>query len=344
MTIQTQLIAIDKVNSRQSIIGISLLIKLIESYSHNSNTILAEAGIEANLLEDPKATVSFQQEIAFTRALLKTITDNDLGFKVGQCYRLNAFGHIGLAAGSCNTVTDAIELFLKYIRLAYTHFDINFFKKSGNAVLRFSDQYALGELRQFYLERDFSFAFLSTRDMFPRSIVGQKPKTIHFDFACPTSVEHYESLYECPVKFLMPFNEILFDERYLDLSLPLANPLTRELLEEQCKQQEIELFGVKSLDSKIRLLIQEMEYEMPNIESMATRYFITARTLRRKLKEQGVTFQQIANEELCKKALNYLSTTNLSIEQISLRLGYSESASFIHAFKRWTGTTPKQYR
>ncbi|MCW8864629.1 MAG: AraC family transcriptional regulator [Colwellia sp.] len=344
MVNKTQLIAIDKVNSHQSIIGISLLMKLIESYAHDANTILEKAGIQANLLADPKATVSFQQEIAFTRALINTITDKDLGFKVGQCYRLNAFGHIGLAAGSCNTVADAIELFLKYIRLAYTHFDISFFKQSGNAVLRFSDKYALDELRQFYLERDFSFAFLSTRDMFPRSVVGQKPKTIHFDFACPTSVEHYESLYECPVKFSMPFSEILFDERYLDLPLPLANPLTRELLEEQCKQQEIALFGAECIDSKIRLLIQNMEYEMPNLEDIAKKYFITARTLRRKLKEQGVTFQQIANEELSKKALYYLSTTNLSIEQISLRLGYSESASFIHAFKRWTGTTPKQYR
>mgnify|MGYP001943215831 CR=1 FL=1 len=333
-----------KVNSKQSVIGISLLVKLIESYAIDASTMLEKAGINQNVLVDPKASISFQQEIAFTTALVNTIKDKDLGFKVGQCYRLNAFGHIGLAAGSCNTVVDAIELFLKYIRLAYTHFTINFFKKEGNAILRYCDQYALGELRRFYLERDFSFSFLSTRDMFPRSIVGQKPKVIHFDFACPTTVEHYERLYECPVRFSMSHNQILFDERYLDLALPLANPLTKELLEEQCKQQEIALFGSKNLANKIRQIIQEMEDEIPKLENIAQMHFITARTLRRKLKEQGVTFQQIANEELCNKAFNYLSTTDLSIEQISLRLGYSESASFIHAFKRWTGKTPKQYR
>ena len=341
---KTQLTPVTKVNSQQSIIGISLLVKLIESYAVNANTMLAKADISQNMLADPKATISFQQEITFTTELINTLKDDDLGFKVGQCYRLNAFGHIGLAAGSCNTVADAIELFLKYIRLAYTHFTINFFKKNGNAILRFSDQYALGELRQFYLERDFSFAFLSTRDMFPRSIVGQKPKTIHFDFDCPTTVEHYETLYECPVKFAMPHNEILFDERYLDLQLPLANSLTRELLEEQCKIQEIALFGHQSFTEKIRQIIQTIENEIPNLESIAKMHFITARTMRRKLKEQDVTFQQLVNEELSKKALHYLSTTNLSIEQISLQLGYSESASFIHAFKRWTGKTPKQCR
>lgn len=339
-----ELTAICDVNARQSIIGISLLTKFLQSNGYNAKEMLSQADISPQLLNDPKATISFQQEIAFTRVLVKTLADNELGFKAGQCYRLNAFGHIGLAAGSSDTVGEAIAFFLKYIRLAYTHFDINFFKKDGNAILRFSDKFNLGHLRRFYLERDFSFAFLSTRDMFPRSIVGQKPKTIHFDFPCPTNVERYRILYECPVYFSMPYNEILFDERYLDLQLPLANSLTRELLEEQCKIQEIALFGHNSFEGKIRQIIQAMENEIPNLESIAKMHFLTARTMRRKLKEQGVTFQQLVNEELSKKALQYLSTTNLTIEQISMCLGYSESASFIHAFKRWTGKTPKAYR
>ena len=328
----------------QSIIGISLLAKLVTSKGYNVSDMLEQAGISAQLLNDHKATISLQQEVAFTREFVKTLADDDIGFIAGQCYRINAFGHIGLAAGSSDTVSDAIEFFLKYIRLAYTHFDINFFKKDGNAVLRFNDKYDLSDLRRFYLERDFSFAFLSTRDMFPRSIVGQKPKTIHFDFPCPTSVDHYQMLYECPVHFSMPYNQILFDERYLDLPLPLANSLTRELLEEQCKTQERALFGPQSYDEKIRGIIQVMTGEIPSLDKIATLYFITPRTLRRKLKEQGVTFQQLVNDELSKKALHYLSTTDLSVEQISMRLGYSESASFIHAFKRWTGKTPKACR
>jgi len=339
-----RLIAIDEVNTRQSIIGISLLTKLLKNKGYNAQKLLDQAGISSELLLDPKATISFQQDVAFTRELINTLQDDDLGFKAGQCFRLNAFGHIGLAASSSDTVSDAITFFLKYIHLAYTPFLIDFFIKEGNAVLRFNDQFNLGDLRRFYLERDFSFAFLSTRDMFPRSIEGQKPKTIHFDFPCPTNIEHYQALYECPVHFSMPYNEILFDERYLDLALPLANSLTRDLLEEQCKLQEIALFGHKNFDEKIRQIVRTIENEIPSLEKIAEAHFITARTMRRKLKEQGVTFQQLVNEEQSKKARHYLSTTDLSIEQISTRLGYSESASFIHAFKRWTGKTPKTFR
>lgn len=339
-----KLIAIDDVNAPQSVIGISLLTKLIQSNGYNPKEMLEKANISEGLLSDPKATISFQQEVAFTRELINTLADNDLGFKAGQYYRLNGYGLIGLAAGLSETVGDAILFFLKYIRLSYIHFELNFYKKEGNAILRFSDQFELGNLRRFYLERDFSFAFLSTRDMFPRSIVGQKPKTIHFDFPCPTTVEHYQALYECPVFFSMPYNEMLFDERYLDLHLPLASAMTRELLEEQCKMQEIALFGHDSFVGKVREIIQVMDNEIPNLEAIAKMHFMTPRTMRRKLKEKGITFQQIVNEELSKKAIHYLSTSTLNIEQISLRLGYSESASFINAFKRWTGKTPKSYQ
>jgi len=340
----SKLIAIADANAPQSIIGISLLVKLLQNNGHQADQMLAKANIAAQLLSDPNATISFQQEVVFTRELVNTLLDEELGFKAGQYYRLNAYGLIGLAAGLSETVNDAIVFFLKYIRLSHIHFDINFFKKDGNAILRFSDQFELGDLRRFYLERDFSFAFLSTRDMFPRSIIGQKPKTIHFDFPCPTSVEHYQSLYECIVHFSMPYNEILCDERYLDLQLPLASALTRELLEEQCKIKEITLFGHESFAGKIRQNIQAVENEIPSLEIIAKMHFLTTRTMRRKLKQQGITFQQLVNEELNKKALHYLLTTSLSIEQISIRLGYSDSASFINAFKRWTGKTPKACR
>lgn len=338
------LMNIDSINAKQSIMGISLLGKLVVSMGYDLEGMLNKSGIAMDLLNDPKASISLTQEIAFTRELVNTMTEPDLGFQAGQCYRINAFGHIGLAAGSSDTVEEAITFFLKYIRLAYTHFDIDFFTSAGNAVLRFNDKYNLNDLRRFYLERDFSFAFLSTRDMFPRSIVGQKPKTIHFDFPCPSSVEHYQRLYQCPVHFSMPHNQILFDERYLALALPLANSLTRELLEEQCKSQERALLGPQNYDEKIRGIIQATQAEIPSLNKIAKQYFMTPRTLRRKLKEQGVSFQQLVNEELCKKALHYLSTTTLTVEQISIQLGYSESASFIHAFKRWTGKTPKTYR
>ncbi|MGB0936063.1 MAG: AraC family transcriptional regulator [Colwellia sp.] len=338
-----KLIKIKNSTSSQSIMGISLLVKMLNNYQIEPKPLLNEVGICEKLLEDPNAQISFEQEYNFTLLLIKAIADTNLGFKAGQLYRVSAFGHIGLGASASETVNEAIDFFLKYIRLAYTHFNVNFIKENGNAILRFKDIYELGALRQFYIERDFSFAFLSTRDIFPRSVIGHKPKTIHFDFPCPSCVKTYEDLYECPVLFDMPFNEILFDEKYLMLKLPQANALTKQLFEEQCKAQEIAFVGYSGFESIIRDHIINHK-EIPNLSVIASLHQTTARTIRRKLSSQGTSFQQIVNEVLCDKSKKLLDDTSLTIEKIAYQLGYSEAASFIHAFKRWTNTTPNSYR
>ncbi len=329
---------------QQSVNGISLLVKLVQSYGFSPLPMLSKADIAPSMLEDPKAKISNQQDIKFVRAMLDTIDDPEIGFHAGQRYKFGAFGHLGLAVASCNSVEDAIHLFLKYIRLAYTHFDVSFFKTDGKAILRFKGLDELKELKRFYLERDFSFMMISTRDMFPRTLANQKFKAIHFDFECPTNKEQYEKLYECSVSFSMPFNEIQFDEGYLARPLPQANPLARQVLEEQCEYQKIEIFGPQEYLEKVQEAIRRCDYSIPNLEDISKQLNTTSRTVRRKLKAEGYNFQALVTQELSQKSIHLLETTNLTVEQVSLRLGYSESASFIHAFKRWTGNVPKFYR
>ncbi len=331
-------------NHQQSIIGVSLLAQLVEDYGLPVAPMLAKAGISEELLTNPKAHISLQQDIKFVQAMLEAIDDPLIGFKAGQRYRISAFGTIGLAAVSSETVGDAIDFFMQYIQLSYTHFDVFTFKEKGKAIIRFKDQYELNNLRRFYLERDFTFVMVSARDMFPRSLEHHSIKAIHFDFPCPTKSEDYQAFYECEVKFEMPHNDIIMDVGYLELPLPQANSLTRQLLEEQCELQRLQILGPRGYVEKVRKIIQESVEFIPNLDEIAEQFNTTARTIRRKLKEQGYTFQELLAEELSRKAIRMLETTNLTIEQISLCLGYSESASFIHAFKRWTDKTPKWYR
>lgn len=335
---------------QQSIIGISLLVKLIESYGVSAQPVLRQAGIDVAELDNPKATVTIQQDIDFTRAMIAAIPDPELAFKAGQAFRINAFGAIGLAAAACETVEDAIVFFLKYIRLSYTLFDIVYFKQGDNAVLRFNDLYPLDdELKRFYLERDFSFVMISTRDIFPRSLTESLYRAINFAFPGSepdktSSLESYNQRYECDVQFSQPYNEILFDEKYLIRPLPHANLLTRKLLEEQCEAQKVELLGAENTADQIRQFIRQSDGIMPKLEDIAEQLNITRRTATRKLQAEGLSFQEIIAEEMSKKAIYYLQTTKLTVEQIADKLGYSESAGFIRAFKRWTGKVPKEYR
>ncbi|EPZ84742.1 DNA-binding helix-turn-helix protein [Burkholderia cenocepacia K56-2Valvano] len=71
---------------------------------------------------------------------------------------------------------------------------------------------------------------------------------------------------------------------------------------------------------------------------------MTSRTLRRKLEAEGTSYSELLTSVRKALAIDYLSTTTLSTEDIALTLGFSDAVGFRHAFKRWTGTTPSDVR
>jgi AraC-like DNA-binding protein len=71
---------------------------------------------------------------------------------------------------------------------------------------------------------------------------------------------------------------------------------------------------------------------------------MSSRTLRRRLDEEGTSFRSLLEEVRQALAEELLATGGLSLEEIAERLGYGEVSNFIHAFKRWKGVPPRQYR
>ena len=71
---------------------------------------------------------------------------------------------------------------------------------------------------------------------------------------------------------------------------------------------------------------------------------MSVRTLARQLGDLGVSFAQILDELRHDLAVRYLQDPNVSLSQIAFLLGYSELSAFSHAFRRWTGTTPGEWR
>lgn len=71
---------------------------------------------------------------------------------------------------------------------------------------------------------------------------------------------------------------------------------------------------------------------------------VAPRTLRRKLEAEGTSYSELLSSVRHALAVDYLGTTLLSVEDVASALGFSDTASFRHAFKRWTGRTPNAYR
>jgi len=126
--------------------------------------------------------------------------------------------------------------------------------------------------------------------------------------------------------------------------MPYGNPLLEETYERQCRELRAALAVRSSEVERVVDLLVRCKGRWPSIEETAHKIGVSARTLRRRLEEKGARYGALLDEVRRKQAEELLARTGLSVEQIADSLGYAETASFTHAFKRWTGRSPRAFR
>ena len=160
----------------------------------------------------------------------------------------------------------------------------------------------------------------------------------------PAYAHEYNFLFMAPIYFGQPDNRLLFPSSFLDM------PVTRTVqeLDQFLCRPSISLMASPDLDnslvSRIRALIKaDVGGAFPEFERVADSLHMTTATLRRKLRAEGSSYQQLKDDIRRDTAIYHLGRNTLSMEQVAQSVGFSEPASFFRAFKRWTGLTPRAY-
>jgi AraC-like DNA-binding protein len=120
------------------------------------------------------------------------------------------------------------------------------------------------------------------------------------------------------------------------------NELLRGYAEEALARKPRERVTVRSMAEDI--LPKLLPHGKAMASEVARRLGVSSRTLSRKLAEEGTSFAEILDQLRAALARRYLHDETLPVSEIARLLGYREVSSLTHAFKRWTGTTPRQFR
>jgi AraC-like DNA-binding protein len=158
------------------------------------------------------------------------------------------------------------------------------------------------------------------------------------------NAEEYRAVFGAPVSFGQSANRLLFDAGWLDGTPRLGNEITYSTVVSVCNGQIEEFQLHRGLAGEIRQNLMLNLMQPMNLEDVAKNLKMSARTLRRKLREENSSFRQLVNELRRDLALRYLRDTDLTVEDIAETLGFSDAANFRHAFRRWTNTAPHEYR
>jgi AraC-like DNA-binding protein len=294
--------------------GIAVLVEHATAHGTSARTALAGTGLRVGDLAQADLEVTAAQELRVVRNVLRHGSGaGRSGVVLGRRYRIETFGIAGYALVSSRTLLDAMNFALRFMDLTFT-FSIPHPRIEGDTVVieTYADTLP-ADVRDFLVARDLAAVESVLRELFLGSL--------------PTVYDPARSRVTLPAA-------------YLDAELPRANPAARALAVELCADLAGRRRDPSPLAQQVRILLTQRLRFDPSAGGVAAALGVGERTLRRRLSAEGTSFQALLDQVRSSLSEQLLATGSLSVDEVAVRLGYAESASFIHAHRRWLGTTP----
>lgn len=318
------------------------LIKMAAEEGVDVGELLADTGIPetALQLEDYKASAT--QLEALMNNIVRLCRPG-ITFDYGTRLNLSAFGIVGYAALSSPTTRDALNIASQYMPIVMPLLDIQLDESDSEASIVLELTYpienqagqALLEVTLASLYTMASFVLLNNMPRVKLEVQHQL-RQHQIDYAGQMNVD---------IEGECERNRIIFPADVLNFPLPLADQATFTMSVKQCDEIMENLPKLdRSLSTGIQRRLLHNEGELPSQEDIAKELFMSVRTLHRLLRREGTSFREITNETLMLRAKRMLEQDAMSVSQIALELGYSDSANFTRAFRNQTGATPSEYR
>ncbi|MBU2511270.1 AraC family transcriptional regulator [bacterium] len=321
---------------------INRLLEITSNLGFDSNDLLAVIDLDVESLQDPNRRVPLEKLFKITEAAVRLTGDDALGIHAGESIRPGLFHIVGYIAMNSRTVREALGHYIRYEKLICENDRIVLQEQENRATIFLDFRYPETGYFVYRVE-----AVIVTWIVYIRWITGTDviPIQVFFKHPQPLYVDEYHRVFRAPLKFESDITGLELENSVLDLPLVEANQDLLVWFEKQAGELLANLQSEQRLTVEItNVVINRYQGKDPGAGEVAEKLGLSVRSLHRKLQQENTTYKGIINK--CRKdmALQYLSNKDLAIYEIAFLLGYSETSAFYRAFKRWTGTSPSNYR
>ncbi|MEX1669923.1 AraC family transcriptional regulator [Zhongshania guokunii] len=303
--------------------------------------LLHEAGISAELLKQQNARIPAVKFGKLQAITMRAMKDEFLGYGPGR-YLPGTWTNMCYSLINCATLGHALARYCRFYQMfewgLQPRFEIN--GDEARLILDRGDpNYPYGiyafELIMFNLHR---FSSWFTQQHLPLIAVN-------LEYSAPDHAEEYRHLFlGQAIYFDKPQTELVFHRSLTELPAKQTEQSLHRFLQHPILVFLIQQYKEKSWTAQVRIIINKNLVNTPGIDEIAEQLNLHPQTLRRRLAQEGSTFNEVKTQCRHDTALYYLGKSKLSIESIAQRTGFSEASAFTRAFKTWTGMTPQHYR
>ncbi|MEH6588184.1 MAG: AraC family transcriptional regulator [Halioglobus sp.] len=336
--------------------NLNTLLRVVIDQGYPLERALQQIGLDFNPLEDPHpgtteiATACYSKLYSLLMELLQ-----DEAFGLGQEYRAppGTFRMMCLFVIHCKTLEQALERAWEFYDYCDQYRDTPAERVTGpllpiknNLVLCLFQRSASLELATEHIGH--ANVLLMMYRFYSWLIGRELPlEEVQLRAAAPESTEHYEELFGCPVRFNMDNSGLVMTRQLLQHPVAQNEDSLREFLRlAPYPLVKRDTPGeLKKLSRKIeQVLVNAGPDNLPTAGGVASMLNVSPRTLHRRLTAEGTSFQQLKDTFRRELAVHYMQRDELSIDAIAAVMGFQDNSAFYRSFKKWTGTSPGQYR
>jgi AraC-like DNA-binding protein len=304
--------------------------------------LLKRAGLTDREVKNPAARMAVSKQIKFLNLAANALRDDFLGVRLAQSLDLRELGLLYYVQASSATLTEALRRVARYSSIMNDGVHITCRERTDvSLIFEYRGVSRLDDRHQ--IEFFVTTVLRLCRQLVGRRLSPSRVKLVHRRTQLPRAVK---ILFGCDVVFGSDSDEMIFPQ--LAKSLPIANadPFLNSLLVKYCDEALSQRRGRAGtwrlrVENAIAPLLPHGQADMPGV---AQRLGMSQRTLARRLDSEGLKFVEVVDSLRFDLAKRYLREPDVQIAQVAWLLGYRESSAFNHAFKRWTGKSPKQVR
>lgn len=303
--------------------------------------LLRCAGIAPVLLQSPLARVSQQQYAALIRVLIRVLRDEFWGLGTSRV-RIGTFATACRLMVAQRTLGDALHAGLGYYHLMVDDFVPRLRVHGQTASVDLVSRSAWTEPLGFAQS---TFLFCGTGVL--SWLIARKLPLTEVRLCNQRAPHNAQTswLFGTDVQFGQARAGLSFDAKWLKLPVIQTSETLTAFLDDAPASLLVKYRDQTSVTERTRrLLRRHMDKHMLTLEDVSSKLAMTPQTLRRRLLDEGQGFQAIKDNLRRDMAIEYLGQTELTLQQISEMVGFSEASTFHRAFKSWTSVAPGAYR
>ena len=267
---------------------------------------------------------------------LRMSGDPALGLELGALQSSGTYGCLGQAVTASRTVRQAMRVLHRLGKLQTGSLQFDFAEIESGGVFSVSELHPLGSAGVFLFESAAMAIVGLLRELTLRPASGV---WVCFPFPKPEWAARYQAL---------GADEVFFRSRELQIGIP------SKLLDSRCITANEEAFAIAEraceralaqrtqgmLTRQLKIMLRTYSGRYPTLEEIAAMRMVSSRTIIRKLKAEGTTYQALLDDARKGLSIWLLQNTSDTIDLIAVKMGFSNQSNFGRSFKRWFGFSP----